>query len=211
MAIGKEKKGHGEKKKGRSKTSEVQSLEPSADSLESPNCLSSNPADEALITQRSGPDCRVIDTTKCAEVFRAAYGLWEHCFISLTEYTLLRACVHNAVALSLSPDLFVDDESVSPWTLSNPYPALAPHDLSPTPTQLCTPHHPYLDVIALPTFRDNVLLACLEEGVEAQLCYELHLGSFIIWGSQPWNAMGMSSETRYMDGTDGVFKNQHGR
>jgi len=123
--------------------------------------------------------------------FLAQYALWEHRFFRLTEYSLLRAFVRNALLLAIDPALLATDESCSPWTLSNPYPTLAPHDLSPTPIQLCTPHHPYLDIIAPPSFRNNVLLAGLDEAVEDQLCYELHSDSFAVWGSQPWNAMGM--------------------
>lgn len=122
----------------------------------------------------------------------AAPGLSEHRFIRLTQYSVLRACVRNATILSLEPSLFATDDSCSPFTLSNPYPALAPHDLTPTPTQLCTPHHPYLDIIPLPSFRDNVLLAALDEAVEELLCWEIHTESFTVWGEQPWSATGTS-------------------
>lgn len=118
-------------------------------------------------------------------------GLFEHRFIRLTQYSLMRALVQNASILGLDAFLFLDDDALSPWTSSHPYPTLAPHDLSPTPVQLSTPHHPYLDVIAPPSIRDNVLLSSLEESIEDQLCCEIHLGSFTVWGSQPWNAMGM--------------------
>lgn len=103
----------------------------------------------------------------------------------------MRALVQNAAFLALDFFFLMDDEALSPWNLSDPYPALSPHDLSPTTVQLATPHHPYLDIIPLPAFRNNVLLACLDEDLEDQLCYELHMNSFTVWGSQPWNAMGM--------------------
>ena len=125
------------------------------------------------------------------QVFRAQYGLWEHRFLALTQYSLLRAFIQNAGILAIDPALLADEDAFSPWTMSNPYPTLSPHDLSPTAMQLSTPHHPYLDIVAPSSFRDNVLLAGLEEAVEDQLCYELHFESFTVWGSQPWNAMGM--------------------
>lgn len=117
-------------------------------------------------------------------------GLSEHRFLCLTQYSLMRALIQNSNLLRLDPLLFHDDDAVSPWTLTNPYPGLAPHDLSPTAIQLCTPHHPYLDLLAPAEFRDNVLLALLDDDLEDQLCYEIHLGSFTVWGSQPWNSMG---------------------
>lgn len=136
----------------------------------------------------------VSGATDQVQVFLAAPGLFEHRFIRLTQYSLLRAFVQNASILAIDADLLGDDESFSLWTLYNPYPALAPLDLSPTSTQLCTPHHPFLDIIVPPGFRDNVLLACLDEDAENQLCYDIHLDSFIVWGSQPWSAMGIPIE-----------------
>lgn len=118
-------------------------------------------------------------------------GLSEHRYISLMEYSVLRAFVQNAGLLALDPYLIVDDDALSPWTTSNPYPALMPHDLNPTPLQLSTPHHPYLDMIAPPSLRDNVLLSALTDEQENQLCFDMHSGSFTIWGSQPWSALGM--------------------
>ena len=102
---------------------------------------------------------------------------------------MIRAFVQNANMLALGPELFMDDDALSPWTFSNPYPTLAPHTLSPTILQLSTPHHPYLDVIASPSFRDNVLLTLLTEEQEEQLCFEMHRTGFTVWGSQPWNSI----------------------
>lgn len=118
-------------------------------------------------------------------------GLAEHRYISLTEYSVLRAFVQNASLLAIDATLFADDLALSPWTISNPYPSFTPHDLSPTILQLSTPHHPYIDTIAPPSLRDSVLLSAMTDEQEEQLCYELHCGSFTIWGSQPWSALGM--------------------
>ena len=123
--------------------------------------------------------------------FFSTPGLCEHRFLCLTQYSLLRGLIENANILAIEPSSLVDDDAVSPWTLANPYPTVPPHDLAPTPVQLCTPHHPWLDIIAPRGLRDNVLLSLMDDNLEDQLCYELHLSSFTIWGSQPWNAMGM--------------------
>ena len=119
-------------------------------------------------------------------------GLAEHRYISLTEYSVLRAYIQNAQMLGICPEIFADDDdALSPWTTSNPFPALAPYDICPTPLQLSTPHHPYIDVIGPPSLRDNILLSVLTEEQESQLCHDMHVGTFTIWGSQPWNALGM--------------------
>lgn len=120
----------------------------------------------------------------------ATPGLAEHRYINLMEYSVLRAFLQNASLLAIDPVLFADDYALSPWTTSTPYPALAPHDLSPTLLQLSTPHHPYLDMIAPPSLRDNILLSVMTDEQEDQLCHEMHCDSFTIWGSQPWNALG---------------------
>ena len=122
--------------------------------------------------------------------FFSTPGLSEHRFLCLTQYSLIRAFVQNANILAIEPSSLLNDDALSPWTLANPYPTVAPHDLAPTPVQLCTPHHPYLDIIAPRGLRDNILLTLLDDDLEEQLCYELHLSSFTIWGSQPWNEMG---------------------
>ena len=120
-------------------------------------------------------------------------GLAEHRYISLTEYSVLRAYIQNAQLLALCPQYFANDDALSPWTTSNPYPALAPYDICPTPLQLSTPHHPYIDIIGPPSLRDNILLSGLTDEQEEQLCLDLHVDTFTIWGSQPWNALGMYS------------------
>ena len=118
-------------------------------------------------------------------------GLAEHRYISLIEFSVLRAFIQNAELLAIDPEIFIDDDALSPWTTSNPYPTLMPHDLSPTPFQLATPHHPYLDLIAPPSLRNNIIGSDLSEEQENLLCYDMHTGSFVIWGSQPWSAFGM--------------------
>ena len=118
-------------------------------------------------------------------------GLSEHRFIHLTQYSLLRAFVQNADIMVVDLTTFHDEDSLSPWSLTNPYPAIAPHSLTPTLLQLHRPHHPYLDIIAPPTLRDSILLANLSDEDDDELCNGIHTDSFIVWGSQPWNSSGI--------------------
>ncbi|CAF9942153.1 MAG: hypothetical protein ALECFALPRED_009547 [Alectoria fallacina] len=131
------------------------------------------------------------DVYNAIQAIFANPGLSEHRYISLMEYSVLRAFLQNASLLAIDPILFADDYALSPWTTSNPYPAFAAHDLSPTLLQLSTPHHPYLDMIAPPSLRNNILLSVMTDEQEDQLCYGMHSDSFTIWGSQPWNSLGI--------------------
>lgn len=116
-------------------------------------------------------------------------GLVEHRFIHLTQYSVFRAYLSNASLLSLAPQLFLDDDALSPYTLFNPFPATTHpslHTLRPTDLQLSTFHHPYIDLFASPSFRNNVLSAVIDEEQEDMLCMDLHFNGFTVWVSQPW-------------------------
>ncbi|MCJ1395808.1 hypothetical protein MMC18_008694 [Xylographa bjoerkii] len=130
-------------------------------------------------------------------------GLSEHRFLCLTQYSNLRAQIQNMAILELEPSLFADDESVSPWTIFNPFtpkdPAMASCSLMPTPLQLSTWHHPYVDLLSSPSLRDNIISASLDEIQEEQLCYDVHLIGFTIWGSQPWDPIGWEVSQEFVD------------
>ena len=130
-------------------------------------------------------------------------GLREHQFICLSQYSMFRAYLQNAHLLRLDFALFADDDSTSPWTTYNPFPELTtpvPHSLNPTNLQLSTFHHPYLDTIASPSLRNNILIATLREDQEEQLCMDLHSnGSITVWGSQPWSSMGWEVSQNFAD------------
>jgi len=139
-----------------------------------------------------------------AHLFNAIIaGLCEHRFICFSQYSMYRAYVQNATLMGLDFALFINDESVSPWTVFNPYPepsANLPYHLRPTCLQLRTFHHPYLDVIASPSLRDNILVATLSDEQEEQLCIDLHSKSSItVWGSQPWSSMGWEVSQDFAD------------
>ena len=119
-------------------------------------------------------------------------GLVEHRFIHLTQYSVFRAYLANASLLSLPHSLLLDEDALSPYTVMHPFSAITTpltHTLSPTDIQLSTYHHPYVDVIASPSLRNNVLMASLDEEKEEALCMDLHCNGFTVWGSQPWNSM----------------------
>ncbi|MCJ1380472.1 hypothetical protein MMC17_003577 [Xylographa soralifera] len=130
-------------------------------------------------------------------------GLSEHRFLRLTQYSSLRAQIQNMAILELQPSLFADDESVSPWTIFNPFtpkdPAMVSCPLMPTPLQLSTWHHPFVDLLPSPSLRDNIVSASFDDAQEEQLCYDLHLIGFTIWGSQPWDPIGWEVSQEFVD------------
>ncbi|KAL9127324.1 MAG: hypothetical protein Q9175_007757 [Cornicularia normoerica] len=157
---------------------------------ENPRTDTSREVLEVLCTTSSSSSPLIEDdVVNTIQSIFATPGLAEHHYISLMEYSVLRAFVQNASLLRIDLFVLANDDALSPWTTSNPYPAFAQHDLTPTPLQLSTPHHPYVDIIAPPSLRDNILLSIMTNEQEDQLCYEMHCGSFTIWGSQPWNAL----------------------
>ena len=120
-------------------------------------------------------------------------GLVEHRFIHLTQYSVFRAYLANASVLSLPQSLLLDEDAFSPYTVLHPFSAITTpltHTLNPTDIQLSTYHHPYIDLIASPSLRNNVLTASLDKQQEDALCMDLHIDGFTVWGSQPWNFMG---------------------
>ncbi|MCJ1403760.1 hypothetical protein MMC11_006983 [Xylographa trunciseda] len=130
-------------------------------------------------------------------------GLSEHRYLRLTQYSNLRAQIQNMTILGLEPSVFADDESLSPWTIFNPFspkdPAMASCPLMPTLLQLSTWHHPFVDLLPSPSLRDNILSASLDDTQEEQLCYDLHLIGFTIWGSQPWDPIGWEVSQEFVD------------
>ena len=158
---------------------------------ESPRTDTSGDVSDELLLTPSGILTPPQDDADLMQSIFTNPGLSEHRYISLMEFSPLRAFIQNAELLAIDPELFIDDNALSPWTTSNPYPTLMPHDLSPTPFQLATPHHPYIDLIAPPSLRNNLIASDLTEEQENLLCFDVHNGSFMIWGSQPWSAFGM--------------------
>lgn len=119
------------------------------------------------------------------------------------QYSNLRAHCQNMKMLGLDLSLFADDDALSPWTIFNPFrptdPAFESCSLMPTLLQLKTWHHPYVDLLPSPSFRDNILVASLDESQEEQLCYDMHLSGLTIWGSQPWDPMGWEVSQEFAD------------
>ena len=120
--------------------------------------------------------------------------------IRMKQVLFLAACAANAstIGVTLGADQSEGCENVeSPFfrecisesaakaACLSEFTSLKSH-LRPSATQLLHSHHPYIDVLPFPTFRDRVIkLACTEEPMidEDDLCGDLHKDGLICWGS----------------------------
>jgi hypothetical protein len=117
--------------------------------------------------------------------------------IRIKQVLFIAACVANASSLGLPLEGLNYDGAESPFfrdsvsesaaktaSLSD-FPDLKTH-LRPCATQLMYRHHPYIDVLPFPTFRERLIkLACAEEPMvdEDELCKDLQNDGLICWGS----------------------------
>jgi hypothetical protein len=107
------------------------------------------------------------------------------------------ACVANAAALGFSYEATTCDNTESPFFQAsvsednakticlNSFQELKEH-LRPCPTQLVLAHHPYIDVLPFPTFRERLIkLAYTDSPMidEDDLCSDLENDGLICWGS----------------------------
>lgn len=129
----------------------------------------------------------------------------EHCYtpdihlntIQLTTMSFVAACFANAAMLGLSPEALWSRTSQSPF-----YQAQVTSDsfgpantgqfahlkplLQPSSTQLTHPHHPYLDILPFPAFRNRVIQLLMVQPPpfdSEKLCQDLKSDGLICWGS----------------------------
>jgi hypothetical protein len=117
--------------------------------------------------------------------------------IRIKQVLFTAACVANATSLGLSLESLNCGSAESPFfrdSVSEPaaktaclsdFPDLKTH-LRPCATQLMYRHHPYIDVLPFPTFRERLIkLACAGEPMidEDELCKDLENDGLICWGS----------------------------
>ncbi|KAF2137079.1 uncharacterized protein K452DRAFT_362116 [Aplosporella prunicola CBS 121167] len=125
--------------------------------------------------------------------------------LSLVQFNVLRALMQNNAALGFDLGwLACDAESVfcaSATTTTTPpaQPAQpAPPHLRPTPLQLTTPHHPWIDLLPSPAMRNNIL-ALGADYDDTALCAALvefgadeprERAGLVAWGADPADPAG---------------------
>jgi hypothetical protein len=117
--------------------------------------------------------------------------------IQLTTMSFVAACFANAAMLGLSPEILWDKTTQSPfyqaWVGNEPSEAANAEQfahikplLRPSTTQLTHPHHPYLDILPFPAFRNRIiqLIQIQPPAFDPdQLCRDLRSDGIICWGS----------------------------
>jgi hypothetical protein len=117
--------------------------------------------------------------------------------IRIKQVVFVAACVANASSLGLPPDGLNCDSGESPFFRNSTSESAAKTaclsdflhlktHLRPCATQLIYKHHPYIDVLPFPTFRERLIkLACTKEPMidEDELCKDLENDGLICWGS----------------------------
>ncbi|KAJ5972723.1 uncharacterized protein N7479_002641 [Penicillium vulpinum] len=119
--------------------------------------------------------------------------------LHLIQFNFTRALMENTAILGLTSDQLHDD-AISPFNTIGPwqydFESRLPPSLQPTMIQRSIPHHPWLDLLPVPSMRDNLIRAGdFEE--ETQLCLDMkgsgneHSGrtGIIVW-SDPWDPAG---------------------
>lgn len=129
-------------------------------------------------------------------------ALSEHRFLVLSEFSVQRAFVNNARLLAIDAAVLADYDGLSPWTITTPFfvPSESfPRSLSPTPLQMRTYHHPFIDLLAPAGLRDNVLVAVLDDDQEDLFCQSIHENGLRVWGGQPWSPIGWEFSQSFVD------------
>lgn len=133
----------------------------------------------------------------------------DHQLLTLVHNNIVRGLIANASLLSYPWSTICQDESLSgfcPHTsnqeLSTTHSSSLPSSLQPTTLQYKETHHPWLDLIPSPRFRDNILrklaTASQEWDFETELCEDLtgtgrlqlscSRPGFMVWGENSWDA-----------------------
>ena len=111
--------------------------------------------------------------------------------LRIARLSYFSALFANFSALGFDFSLFLDENSISPYCTDN----LSlpegfkdtPVNLRPLSCQLSVPHHPYLDTLPFPTFRQRALAALSADPPllnEDELCVDLMLkDGLVCWGS----------------------------
>ncbi|KAL7905309.1 hypothetical protein GGI35DRAFT_144020 [Trichoderma velutinum] len=163
-------------------------------------------------TQESFPVAKELPTPPllCGAYFVSARNLLlsaDHRLLTLVHNNIIRGLTANASLLNYPWSTVCQDDALSSFSPPNPNLDLSitqshvPVSLHPTSLQYEETHHPWLDLIPSPRFRDNLLrrlaTASPEWDFETELCEDvtgvghLQLGcsrpGFMIWGENSWD------------------------
>ncbi|KAL3446465.1 hypothetical protein BJX65DRAFT_279158, partial [Aspergillus insuetus] len=120
--------------------------------------------------------------------------------LNLSRLNVLRAAYENVLALGMTIEWMCQDNTISIFSMAGPHQQqissgklTIPQSLHPTPLQLTTPHHPWLDIFPFPAMRDNMIRAG-DQLDDDELCHDLTAfwdtrssdATILVWGT-PWD------------------------
>lgn len=123
--------------------------------------------------------------------------------LQMSRFSFFAAFFANFSSLGFDFSLFLDENSLSPICGQDfkPENGDIPTSLRPLPIQSTIPHHPYIDSLPFPTFRQRALMALSTTPPlldEDDLCHDLMLNDGLVcWGSS--NSSSRSSGTPWDD------------
>ncbi|ETS86524.1 hypothetical protein PFICI_00352 [Pestalotiopsis fici W106-1] len=136
----------------------------------------------------------------------------------LTQFHFTRALFVNVDVMGLSQNQMHDD-ALSPFNITGPWDtAMAPKldslplALRPTELQVTIPHHPWIDLLPLPQFRDNILIALDNDLDEEALCQAFsgrtrsEPPGIIVW-QDPWDPSGWEISEAFARSHGWLLKN----
>jgi hypothetical protein len=127
--------------------------------------------------------------------------------ITFTRLSHISALILNARQIGVSFAELTDDDSDSPFMPSCQMQSAGYHaaiyrpfapDLQPVQEQMAVPHHPYLDIIPLPSFRARALSVLNSSDLkfrEDELCFDLMHDGLRCWGSSQASLHGRGEGT----------------
>ncbi|KAJ5091785.1 hypothetical protein NUU61_006655 [Penicillium alfredii] len=109
---------------------------------------------------------------------------------AVMQYNIIWAMLTNATSMGITKDL-LDEDIASQFNIPGPMKTLhLPPSLVPTPSQKTIIHHPWIDLIPIPSFR-NALLSKMESYDEEDMCRDFYgtpseEGGLVVWG-ESWD------------------------
>ncbi|TDZ29751.1 hypothetical protein C8035_v004219 [Colletotrichum spinosum] len=131
---------------------------------------------------------------------------------TVMHVNVLNAFVRNSDALGMA-HLWLVCDAVSPVCQSGPMLGShtqgfvsCPENLRPTRLQLEVAHHPWIDLLPVPRFRDNIIRGCLvtRRFDEDDLWYDVvepkdgQSPAMVTWGNNPWDARGWEATGEFL-------------
>lgn len=92
--------------------------------------------------------------------------------LPVAQFNIMRAAFENATSMGLTWDILSEDIA-SYFNIAGPVTLRLPPSLEPSETQRSIVHHPWIDLIPIPSLRDALLLH-VDEYDEDQLCGDLY-------------------------------------